>query len=190
MLEVLDSPEIRKCVAPITIDRYHRMIESGIFDEWQVELLGGVLVEKMSKSKLHIFVVQVLYRLLMQSCREPDFLVQKEDPITVGNSELEPDLSVIRGAITHVSQTKPTSAQFVIEVAISSLVIDRAKAADYAVAGIPEYWIVRPDVNLIEVYREPVDGIYCDIEEVSGDETLSSVALPEFSLHLAHTLVE
>ena len=75
-------------------------------------------------------------------------------------------------------------------MAISSLVIDRAKAADYAVAGIPEYWIVRPDVNLIEVYREPVDGIYRAIKEVLGYEALNSVALPEFSFHLAPTLVE
>ena len=57
MLELLESPEVRRHVAPINIDQYHRMIDLGVFDAWPVELLDGVLVEKMSKSELHVYLV-------------------------------------------------------------------------------------------------------------------------------------
>ena len=79
MLEVLDSPDIRKRVAPITIERYHRMIDLGVFAEWKVELLNGVLVEKMSKSELHLFLVDLLVELLFGYCSGSDFWVRKEE---------------------------------------------------------------------------------------------------------------
>lgn len=190
MLEVLDSPDIRKQVAPITIERYHRMIDLGVFDEWKVELLNGVLVEKMSKSELHLFVVDFLMELLLGFCSRSDLWVRKEDPITIGTSEPEPDISVIKGSRSQFRRSKPTTAQFVVEVAISSLAIDRAKAAEYAKAGIPEYWIVRPEAALIDVYRFPVNGQYTETTEVPAETALASSALPGFSFNLAKALAE
>jgi Uma2 family endonuclease len=48
------------------------------------------------------------------------------------------------------------TALLVVEVAGDSLRLDRqTKAALYARAGIPEYWIVNLAENTVEVHRDP-----------------------------------
>jgi Uma2 family endonuclease len=184
MLELLEAPDIRSQVAPITIERDHRMIGLGVFDDWDVELVNGILVEKISKSELHIYVVQVLFRLLSKFCPESDFLVRKEDPILIGDSEPEPDLSVIKGTLSQFKSSKPTTAQLVIEVAVTSQALDHAKANIYATGEVPEYWIVKPQESVIEVYRNPANGKYETHQEIPAPSTLESIALPGFRFNL------
>ncbi|MEM1294595.1 MAG: Uma2 family endonuclease [Verrucomicrobiota bacterium] len=190
MLEILNIPDIRRQVAPITIERYHRMIELGLFDEWKVELLNGVLVEKMSKSPLHVFVVQMLFQQLTDFCQglEEDLIVRKEDPITIGDSEPKPDLSVVEGKPSQFKDANPSTARLVIEVSISTLSVDHAKAMEYATAGIPEYWIIRPGVKVIEVHGHLVDGNYTETKEVPGGETVESAILTGFGFCLEEAL--
>ncbi len=188
MLEILEDAEIRKRVAPVTIERYHRMIAAGVFDECPVELINGVIVQKMSKSELHLFVFQVLFRALAKFCPEDQFLVRKEDPLTIGDSEPEPDISVVAGRLEDFWLLKPTTAHLVIEVAISSLALDRAKTATYAQAGVPEVWIVVPEDQRTEVYRRPVDGRYSEVLHIAAETLVESSALPGFAFDLSAVL--
>ncbi len=189
---MLDIPELRERVAPITIDRYHRMIDAGVFDDWKVELLNGLLVEKVSKSPLHQYLVDLLVDLLVtrlrDHCAGTGRWVRQEGPITVGNSEPEPDVSVVDGDRSLFKHRNPDSALLVIEVAISSLVIDRAKAADYAKAGVPEYWIVCPAEGCTEVRRQLVDGHYPSVQTVPATVPVESVELPGFCFLLEEAL--
>ena len=189
MLEVLDIPDVRERIAPITIERYHRMIELGVFDDWNVELLNGALVEKTSKSQLHVYLVRLLFQMLTRFC--PDsLLVMKEDPITIENSEPEPDISVLQGTLADFRTHKPTTARLVIEVAITTVGVDRAKATDYAKASIPEFWLIRPEARVTEIYRKPTAGHYTENEEVAAESDLRSTALPGFTFNLADALKE
>lgn len=188
MLEILNIPDVRERVAPITIERYHRMIDLGLFAEWNVELLNGGLVERMSKSALHQFLVDLLVSLLRNACSESDFWVRQEGPITIGDSEPEPNVSAVRGVRAQFKHANPSTAQFVIEVCVSSLAIDRAKALDYAKAGVVEYWIVRPGAKLTEVYLEPNESGYAEVVEIPAQTTLDSVAMPGFKFNLAETI--
>ena len=133
--------------------------------------------------------INFLYQALAKFCAGSgsEWFVGKEDPITIGNSEPEPDISVIKGQLSDFRHAKPTTAQFVIEVAISSLALDRAKARDYVIARVPEYWIVVPEaetIRTIEVYRHPATGAYTEKLEVPAESTLESTALPGFSFNL------
>ena len=188
MLELLSFPEIRDRAHRISIETYHRMIEAGEFDEAPVELVDGVIIEKMSKSDLHILLVDYLVELLRDHCPRNEFWVRKEDPITTGRSEPEPDVSIIDGPRPGLGAAKPTKARFVIEVAIHSLTLDRAKAAHYAEAGVSEYWIVRPEARKIEVYRNPAGDSYETRLATEASETLSSSALPGFEFNLDDAL--
>jgi len=184
MIEILDSPEWRQRVAPIPVERYHRMIDAGVFDDWNVELLNGVLVEKVSKSPLHQFLLDLLSSQLRDFCAGAELWVRQEGPLTLSGSEPEPDISVVEGRAAQFKSFNPTSARLVIEVAISSLAIDRAKALVYASAGIPEYWIVCPEGGCTEVYREPVQEGYAFHETIPAATTVESSALPGFAFSL------
>ena len=59
MIEELESPAVLK-VSPISVEHYHRMIDRGEFDLRPVELLNGMLIDKMSKSELHVYLVDLL----------------------------------------------------------------------------------------------------------------------------------
>lgn len=190
MVEILDNPELRQRVAPITVERYHRMIDAGLFDDWKVELLNGVLVEKMSKSPLHVFLVDLLIAQLRTHCPETQYWVRKEDPLSIGLSEPEPDVSVVSGSRADFKRSNPATAQLIIEVAVSSLAIDRAKSEIYAKAGVPECWIVCPEERQTEVFRNSVRGTYAERQTIPASELLASSALPGFAFHLAAALDE
>ena len=83
-----------------------------------------------------------MLELIQAALAGMDAFVCKEDPLTLADSEPEPDLAVIDGKIKDYDYIRVTTARLVIEVSVSSLALDRAKAAIYAAAGIPEYWIV------------------------------------------------
>ena len=173
MIEILDIPSIGERVAPISVENYHVMIAAVRFDDRGVELLEGIIVDNMSKTELHLFVVALLEDLLKRAGEGLNLWVRKEDPIEIQNSEPEADLSVVEGSFRDYRD------------AISSLARDRAKAPIYATAGIPEYWIVRPKDELIEVYRNPCAGEYAESFEANTNEIVTSVAIPSFSLCLA-----
>ena len=72
----------------------------------------------------------------------PGFEVRTHSPLAVSDdSEPEPDVAVVSAG--DYSTRHPQTALLVIEVADSSLQKDRrVKAALYAAAGIPEFWLV------------------------------------------------
>ena len=66
-----------------------------------------------------------------------------------------------------------------VEVSDTTLAYDRDfKAPLYAANGIPEYWIVNVQAGTIIVYRDPGADGYQTMFTVSGDETVSPLALP------------
>ena len=79
----------------MSVDEYHRAGDAGVLSE-EVELLRGIVVTKMPKSPLHEFVAQKLTDLLL-AMAPPGFKVRKEGPLTLRDSEPEPDISVVRG---------------------------------------------------------------------------------------------
>ncbi len=82
--------------------------------------------------------------------------VRVQMPLGVGeDSEPEPDVAVVRGHFRDF-RTHPLTAEIVVEVADSTLEFDRSrKAARYASARIPEYWIVNLVDRRVEVFRDP-----------------------------------
>lgn len=147
----------------VSIEKYHAMIESGILGpEDRVELLEGVLVEKMSKKPAHTYasgaLLDALFKLLPAG-----FHVRDQDPITMGRSEPEPDIAVVRGSRRDYLNRHPgpSDVLLIIEIADMSLERDRIlKQRIYAAAGIPCYWILDLAGRRLEVCLDPRDGAY------------------------------
>jgi len=176
MTPLLDLPAFRRRVHPMTVETYHRLGEMGALLE-DVELLRGIVVTKMAKSPLHEFVAQVLMELLLKLL-PPGFVVRPERPLTLGDSEPEPDLSVVKGRPHDWVRAHPTTAALVIEVAVTSVEIDEGKGAIYAEAAIPEYWIVQPEERRVIVCREPTPEGYRYKATLNETDTLRGASLP------------
>jgi Uma2 family endonuclease len=145
-------------VCRLSVSQYHEMIATGILaDDNPVELLEGWLVPKMVKNPPHStarhHTTQALEQVLPSGWH-----VRSQEPITVSDSEPEPDVAVVRGdpAQYERSHPRPQDVALVVEVADASLGRDRStKKQIYARAGIPVYWIVNLPERRVEVYTAP-----------------------------------
>ncbi len=143
----------------ITVERYERMVEAGIFGaNKSIFLWWGNLVEKMTKLPPHGYALMSLDKILGRLLPAA-WHVRQEMPVIIGNvSEPEPDLSVVRGELIDYLKGHPRShdTAFLVGVSDSSLAIDsRDKFETYAADGIAAYWIVNIPGGRIEVYTAP-----------------------------------
>ncbi|MEQ1854579.1 MAG: Uma2 family endonuclease [Chthoniobacteraceae bacterium] len=174
--EILEIPEVRARISPFTVEQYHQFPE---FNEngKRTELIRGVVIEKMSKSPLHASIVSALYDLLRPQVPS-ELWLRQEQPLTLRDSEPEPDISLVRGRRETFATCHPTTAALVIEIAVSSAAEDRSLASLYAEAGAEEYWIVLPTQRRVEVYRGIETGAYRSRSIVEGDATVECTAVP------------
>jgi Uma2 family endonuclease len=141
-----------------TIDQYHAMVRSGILtDDDPVELLEGWLVPKMPKNPQHRAATR-LTRQALEGIVPAGWYVDSQEPVTLGDSEPEPDVVVVRGETRQYLDRHPgpQDLALVVEVADTTLQRDRgAKKRAYAGSGVPIYWIVNLVENQVEVYTDP-----------------------------------
>jgi Uma2 family endonuclease len=179
----IQSPELLPAVPsdPIwrfTVDQYHQMILAGIFmDDDPVELLEGWLVPKMPKKPPHTTVTQ-LVRDLIARLLVAEWFVNDQEPITTGDSEPEPDVTIIRGDRRQFFDRHPgpMDVGLVIEVADATLKRDRSiKKRLYARADIPVYWIINLTERQIEVYTSPSGADYKQRHDYFPDDEVPLV---------------
>jgi Uma2 family endonuclease len=143
---------------PISVEKYHAMIDAGILTENdRCELIEGLLVEKMGKNPPHSYVTGWIAHWLYER-ESSGWFAQSQEPITTLESEPEPDLSVILGRREDYAKRhpRPDEVLLIIEVAESTLTYDRTvKKRLYARAGIPLYWIVNLIDKQVEVHSAP-----------------------------------
>ena len=176
MSNVLDVPEVRAAAVRLTPTQYHRLYEMGVIPE-KTELLSGIVVEKMPKSPLHTWMVAFLQAWL-GTMVDGKLHIRPEQPLTLSDSEPEPDLAVVAGDMNEYRSHHPSSAKFVIEVALNSEAVDRRKAEIYAAAGVQEYWIVLPSSKSIAVFRNPSAGLYRECSEYGIESPPSPLFAP------------
>lgn len=177
MNSLLERPALRQRVVPISVEAYHHYGKVGWVRE-DVELLRGIIFKKMPKSPLHEIVLRLLARLLNRVLTNRHD-VRIEAPLTLRDSEPEPDIAVVPWEPEKQGLEHPATALLVVEVSISTLDVDQEKAGIYAEAGVSEYWIVRPEQREIDVYREPVAGVFRAMSTLREGDTLRALALQE-----------
>ena len=127
-----------------TRDEYDRMIATGIFHpEERLELLEGEIVHMTPQGSGHATAVRLVEDAL-RNLFNVGFDVRVQMPLALGtDSEPEPDVAVVVGPPRDYRDEHPRVAILVVEVADSTLSLDRErKAALYARAGIQEYWLL------------------------------------------------
>jgi len=145
-------------IKKFTKEDYYALHKEGRLSR-HTELLEGVLIEKMTISPKHR---QIVYRLrrILEEILTTTKLVLQESPLSTPTSEPEPDLSIVTGTLDDFRDSHPSTADWVIEVAVTSLSLDLSKRKIYASAGIPEYWIIDPEEGRILIFSEPTQEGY------------------------------
>ena len=171
-----------------TVEEYHRMGEAGVFgSDERVELIWGVIREMSPKGRRHVQAVTLANNLLTPALKGRA-IVQIQDPVSLKNStsEPEPDVCVLSSADPRDAGSEDLESLLVIEVADTSLRFDRQdKAVMYAQAGIADYWIVNLVDDVLEIHRDPKDGIYQDRIVLKPSDTVSPLAFPDPDLEIA-----
>jgi Putative restriction endonuclease len=81
----------------LRVDQYHQMIRNGILTaDDQVELLEGMLVNKMAKNPPHRIATHRTMKAL-ERVIPASWYVDTQEPVTLEDSEPEPDVMVARG---------------------------------------------------------------------------------------------
>jgi Uma2 family endonuclease len=172
----------------LTVTQYHQMIAAGILNsDDPVELLDGWLVQKMAKNPPHRVTTRLI-REALESIIPDGWYVETQEPITLSDSEPEPDVAVIRGDTRDYLDRHPGASEvaLIVEVADSTLERDRTlKQQIYARAGISTYWIVNLVNFQLEIYTQPKpDGYQSQMilskgstNVLLGDQMIGSITI-------------
>ncbi len=136
---------------------YERLIDLGVFQPGEdIELIGGELMVAEPQGAPHYTAIRKTAKAL-EAAFGPGWEVRTEGPIGLDDeSEPEPDVAVVPGAPGDYAHAHPSRPALTVEVAESSLALDRQrKGSLYARAGLPDYWVLNLVDRVLEVYREP-----------------------------------
>jgi Uma2 family endonuclease len=178
-----------KTLAKWSVDDYHRMIEAGILRDRRVELLAGEIVEMSPETPIH-------YNTAKRGARYLEELlagradVRFNGPITLLDSEPEPDIAIVRlpESTYNNRHPEPEDIFWVIEVAKTSLKKDLdLKGSIYATAEIQEYWVLDISTKRLIVFREPQNGQYV-IEQTFLQGEVIPLAFPDVRILIERLL--
>ncbi|MDX2245779.1 MAG: Uma2 family endonuclease [Bacteroidia bacterium] len=148
----------------LSVHDYHLMSDAGILTgDDRVELLNGEIVTRSPIGSKHAGYVGKITAVL-NKILDGKAIIFPQNPIKISDySEPEPDISVLllRDDFYISRLPEPGDIYLVIEVSDSTLEKDReVKLPLYALAGIPEVWIVNINDEQIEVHSQPREDVY------------------------------
>ena len=142
---------------------YDCLVDRGMFVGERLELLDGLLVVREPQGSSHAAIVGQIGQVLQVAFGAGSH-ARLGAPLALDEeSEPEPDVAIVAGTPRDYLNAHPSTAILVVEVADSSLRLDRRfKAGLYARARLPEYWIANLVDGVLEVHRhpEPTDAAY------------------------------
>jgi Uma2 family endonuclease len=174
-------------IRPLRRVEYDQLVALGAFQDERIELLDGALVTMSPIGARHSGVVQRLTRLLILAL-EGRAAVRCQLPFAALEfSEPEPDFSVL--PLGDYDLDHPSEAHLLIEVAESSLAVDRGKKLRlYASCAVPEYWVVNLPDRCIEVYTQPTPGAYGRVERYEPGQSIRLLAFPDVAFAVSDIL--
>ncbi len=152
----------------------------------RVELIFGELHKMSPIGPEHAIIVDWLNEWSVSRARGR-FWVRVQNPLAFEESKSEPFPDVVWVERRGFGRRQPNAGDvlLVIEVAATTLNFDRGeKARLYATVGVQDYWIVNIPKRVIEIHREPLDGVYQSVEAFGRDESVAPLGFPRLRLKI------
>jgi Uma2 family endonuclease len=189
MIDIRYSPNIMTTLNRMiwNTDLYHQAVQAGIFNDQQIELLAGELIQMSPEGEPHANRISELVRYLIRQLGDRA-TVRDGHPVTLSpTSEPEPDIAIVAdlGREYDTHHPYPNNIFLIIEFAYSSLEQDLGqKRQIYAMAGIREYWVVNLKASQVHLYRQPEAEDYQYSEMVKSGQIYLE-AFPDISVNVS-----
>ncbi|MFM6120416.1 MAG: Uma2 family endonuclease [Sphaerospermopsis kisseleviana] len=179
-----------KTLVKWTVADYHNMIAADILTGRNCELIDGEIIEMSPELPQHYNTAKrgVSY---LASLLQGKADVRFNGPITLSNSEPEPDIAIVKLPDSKYDQHHPYPEDifWLIEVANTSLAKDLLiKKKVYAEAKIPEYWIINLQSKELIVFRHPENGDYL-VEMKWQEPIINPLAFPNVDIIVSQLLI-
>ncbi len=166
-----------------TIEDYHQMIKSGIIIDKKCELIDGEIVEMSPELPNHYNTAKRSVSYL-ENLFKGKADIRFNGPITLSNSEPEPDIAIVKLPESKYDQNHPSAEDIflLVEVANTSLNKDLSwKKKIYAEASIAEYWVIDLQNQELIVFRKPEKNNYLE-EIVWQKPIINTLAFPDIDV--------
>lgn len=172
-------------LAKWSLTDYHKMIEAGILGDRPIQLIDGELVEMSPEGVVHAAyggsVADYLRQLLIGKA-----WIREAHPITLANSEPEPDIAIVKLPKNKYFQNHPTPQDifWLIEISDPTLAYDLSKKKEvYAAANIPEYWVLDVKNKSLTVFTKPHNNYYLDQLNLT-EGFIKPVSFPDIAISI------
>lgn len=144
------------------LEDYHKLVDNGLLVDKNIELLDGELIEVSPESPIHSYLTRTGVQYLREKLKGLAFVMEAH-PITLGNSEPEPDIAIVAPHDHNYKNRHPFAEDifWLIEISNKTLSYDlNEKKQTYAKEGVKEYWVA--DINNYQVHSflDPIGNDY------------------------------
>lgn len=172
-----------------SIADYHQIIESGVLEGKSVELLEGEIIAVSPESPIHssrIDTVAEYLRKVLQKVAK----VREAHPITLDNSEPEPDIAIVRFNKNNYATRHPYSQDiyWLVEISKNTLTKDLTeKSVIYARNGIREYWVIDLVNKKLWLFTNLQNQSYQNRQELTMG-MINPIAFPQINIEVEKLL--
>jgi Uma2 family endonuclease len=171
-------------IRPLKRVEFDRLAADGCFDDEDVELLFGVVVERPKRDPAHDTSIVRLHEALLAQLRKRAEVRNQSAFAASEISQPLPHLMVI--PVADYWTERPSRAFLVIEVSNTSLARDRdMKARLYATSDVAEYWIVDLADRVVEVRRARVGDEWTSVHTYQRGERVTLLAFPDVTIDVS-----
>lgn len=176
-------------VRRFSVHEYYAMAEAGILNpDERLELIDGQIVRMSPQNPPHASTTARTADYLREILRGKA-QIRSQLPVRLHvRSEPEPDVAVVRIDRQGYANEHPSPADifWLIEVSDATLRFDLSrKKAEYARAGIAEYWTIDLKLEQLRVFRHPRGASYQEESILDKSAIVNPLAFPEVKIHVS-----
>ena len=173
-----------------SIEEWHELVESGFLEGKPVEFLEGEIITVSPEGVEHSYSNQLIADFLRELLKGKAY-IRDSHPITLDNSEPEPDIAIVKlpSTIYLKHHPYPQDIYWLIEISNRTLKTDlNQKRITYARNGIPEYWVIDLVNKKLIVHTQVQNNNYTQVNEYTKG-TISPLAFPNVAIALDKLLL-